>query len=92
MEDNIKYSKHKEIRENGYMRYDNYDAIDVPYSDAIPNDYYENMGVPITFLHKYNPKQFEIVRFRKGDDGKDLQINGKCPYFRILIRNKRLAK
>ncbi len=48
------------------------------------------MGVPITFLHKYNPDQFEIVKFRKGDDGKDLRINGKCPYFRILIRNKRL--
>ena len=48
------------------------------------------MGVPITFLHKFNPNQFEIIRFRKGDDGRDLSINGKCPYFRILIKNKRL--
>jgi hypothetical protein len=47
------------------------------------------MGVPITFLHKFNPEQFEIIKFRKGDDGNDLSINGKCPYFRILIRNKR---
>ena len=47
------------------------------------------MGVPITFLHKYNPRQFEIVRFRKGYDEKDLSIGGKCPYFRILIKNKK---
>ena len=43
-------------------------------------------GVPITFLNKYNPKQFEIIKFRKGDDDKDLSVNGKAPYFRILIR------
>ncbi|QTA80634.1 Adenine-specific methyltransferase domain-containing protein [Desulfonema limicola] len=48
------------------------------------------MGVPITFLHKFNPDQFEIIKFRKGDDEKDLSINGKCPYFRILIKNKRI--
>ena len=47
------------------------------------------MGVPITFLDKYCPTQFEIVKFRKGDDEKDLSINGKCPYFRILIRHKK---
>ena len=46
------------------------------------------MGVPITFLHKHNPEQFDIVRFRKGDDGKDLRINGRSPYFRIVIRRK----
>ena len=43
-------------------------------------------GVPITFLNKYNPKQFEIIKFRKGDDDKDLSVNGKTPYFRILIK------
>ena len=47
------------------------------------------MGVPITFLYKYCPTQFEIVKFRKGDDDKDLSVNGKCPYFRILIRRKK---
>lgn len=47
------------------------------------------MGVPITFLDKYCPAQFEIVKFRKGDDDKDLSVNGKCPYFRILIRKKK---
>ena len=47
------------------------------------------IGVPITFLDKYCPEQFEIIKFRKGDDEKDLSINGKCPYFRILIRRKK---
>ena len=52
-------------------------------------DYDGVIGVPITFLDKYCPEQFEIVKFRKGDDEKDLSINGKCPYFRILIRHKK---
>lgn len=72
MADNLKYSKHKEIRENGYPKYDNYDAIEVAYTDAIPSDYDGVMGVPISFLEKYCPEQFEIVEFRKGIDGKDL--------------------
>ncbi len=89
MEDNLKYSKHKEIKGRaGYDHYDNYNAIDVPYSDAIPSDYEGVMGVPITFLDKYCPEQFEIIKFRKGDDDKDLCVNGKYPYFRILIRKK----
>lgn len=61
MEENIMYSKHKEIRGKGYAHYDNYDAIEVPYTDAIPSDYYGVMGVPITFLDKYCPEQFEIL-------------------------------
>lgn len=72
MEDNLRFSRHKSLRENGYLKYDNYDAIEVPFVDAIPSDYVEAMGVPITFLDKYNPDQFEIIRFRHGDDGKDL--------------------
>ncbi len=74
-----------------YPKYDNCDGINVNKTQDIPKDYHGLMGVPITFLHKYNPEQFEIIRFRKGDDGKDLRINGKCPYFRILIRNKRIS-
>ena len=54
-------------------------------------DYYGAMGVPITFLDKYNPAQFEIIKFRKGDDDRDLSIGGKCPYFRILIRRKQIS-
>lgn len=71
-----------------YPKYDNYDGIDVGRTADIPCDYTGAMGVPITFLDKYNPEQFEIIKFRKGDDDKDLSVNGKCPYFRILIRNK----
>ena len=61
-----------------YPKYDNYDAINVDKVSDIPCDYFPsencsgNMGVPITFLDKYNPEQFEIVKFRKGNDGKDL--------------------
>lgn len=65
MEENIMYSKHKEIRGKGYAHYDNYDAIEVPYTDAIPSDYYGIMGVPITFLDKYCPEQFEILGITK---------------------------
>ncbi len=88
MADNLKYSKHPEIKDVGYQNYDNYNAIDIPFSDAIPSDYDGVMGVPISWLSKYCPEQFEIVKFRKGNDGKDLSINGVCPYFRILIRKK----
>lgn len=75
-----------------YPRYDNYDEINVDKTKDIPSNYSGAMGVPITFLHKYNPEQFEIIKFRKGNDEKDLSINGKCPYFRILIKNKRIQK
>ncbi|TPR12295.1 adenine-specific methyltransferase EcoRI family protein [Apilactobacillus timberlakei] len=61
MEDNLKFSRHKKIKDNGYEHYDNYNAIEVPYTDAIPKDYKGTMGVPITFLDKYNPEQFEIL-------------------------------
>lgn len=61
MADNLKYSKHKDLRENGYLSYFNYDGIDVPFVDAIPSDYEGIMGVPTSFLDKYNPEQFEIV-------------------------------
>jgi hypothetical protein len=67
MADNIKYSKHKEVRGVGYPVYDNFDAIEVPFVDAIPADYEGMMGVPITFLDKYNPDQFEIVGSSEGD-------------------------
>lgn len=76
--------------ENKYPIYDNYDGINVNKTKDIPKDYKGAMGVPITFLHKFNPDQFEIIQFRKGTDNKDLSINGKNPYFRILIKNKRI--
>jgi hypothetical protein len=88
--------------ENDYPKYDNYDAIEVSKVQDIPVDYNGVMGVPITFLDKYNPSQFDIVKFRKGDDEKDLIFSRKCdiirtaeriqPYFRILIRYHRTER
>lgn len=96
--DNLK--RHEDIsltktyigNENLYFKYDNYDGINVNKTKDIPLDYNGVMGVPLTFLHKFNPAQFEIIKFRKGNDEKDLSINGKCPYFRILIKNKKLKE
>jgi len=68
MEDNIKYSKHKEVKGKQYQKYDNYDAIEIPFSDAIPNDYDGVMGVPISFLTKHNPDQFVILGSDADDD------------------------
>ena len=65
MKDNLRFSKHKELIEKGYQEYDNYNAIEVPYADAIPSDYKGQMGVPITFLGKYCPDQFEIIGISK---------------------------
>lgn len=86
-EDLIFYKTYNEI---DYPKYDNYDAINVDKTKDIPMDYKGDIGVPITFIDKYNPEQFEIVKFRKGNDDKDLTINGKCPYFRIIIKNKKI--
>lgn len=69
MADNLKYSKHKEIKgKESYDRYDNYNAIEVPFTDAIPSDYEGVMGIPITFLDKYSPEQFEIVGMCENED------------------------
>ena len=77
MEDNIRYSRHSDVRGIGYARYDNYDAIEVPYSDAIPGDYSGVMGVPITYLDKYNPDTFEIVGIAKAPLGEPTKIYPK---------------
>lgn len=63
---------YKTYNPDEYPKYDNYDAINVDKTADIPMDYDGVMGVPITFLSKYNPDQFEIVEFRKGKDGKYL--------------------
>lgn len=98
--DNIKYSKHVEVRGIGYHKYDNYDAIEVPYTDAIPSDYNGVMGVPISFIDKYCPEQFEILDinphfFTIVAQGKPKprqltlrNVGQKDPYARILIRKK----
>ena len=99
MEENIKHGKHKSIRENGYQKYDNYDALEVPYSDAIPSDYSGVIGVPITFLEKHNPEQFQIIGatesegkgFSNGlwDSSSNISqplVNGKRIYKRFFIK------
>ena len=99
MAENLKYSKHKEIKgKNEYYKYDNYDAIEVPFTDAIPSDYNGVMGVPITFLDKYNPEQFEILGNSNVRGEREhlmnnvisatdcTYINGKPQYARILIK------
>jgi len=87
-EDIIKFGTKKTFDE-----YDNYEAIEVSYVKYIPGDYEGVMGVPITFLDKYCPEQFVIVKFRHGNDGKDLRLrDGSCPYFRVLIKHKKATK
>ena len=82
MADNFKYSKHKEIKgRKDYIHYDNYDAIEIPFVDAIPNDYNGAMGVPKSFLEKYCPEQFEIIGTAEGESGKKL---GLKPFDREL--------
>lgn len=91
--DNIKFSRHKEVKGIGYHHYDNYDAIDIPFSDSIPSDYEGVMGVPISWLDKYCPEQFEILGLdRYVEDnphyGHRFTIKQKETYARILIHKK----
>lgn len=102
--DNKKFSKHKQVREIGYQEFDNYHAIEVPFTDAIPSDYEGGMGVPISFLDKYNPEQFEILDandFRKPHQNlksyplikdADGSVNGVNKYVRILVRHRKSDK
>ena len=81
--ENMRFSKHKEIKGKGYQKYDNYDAIEVNYYDAIPSDYDGVMGVSITFLDKYCPEQFEIVGMAKrgaGDPALKSKVYTKADY------------
>ncbi|MBQ1909496.1 MAG: DNA methyltransferase, partial [Bacteroidaceae bacterium] len=76
-----------------FVRYDNYDAIEVPYTDAIPSDYEGVMGVPISFLEKYCPEQFEILGQMANTNIDEYNfgypfINKERKYARILIRKK----
>lgn len=94
MEENLKYSKHKELKgKHAYDYYDNYDAIEVPFTDAIPSDYEGVMGVPVSFLDKYCPEQFEIIGQMANTNIDEYNfgypfVNGERKYARILIRKK----
>ncbi|KAF5036492.1 Adenine-specific methyltransferase EcoRI [anaerobic digester metagenome] len=69
MADNFKFSKHKEVKgRDSFEKYQNYNAIEIPFTDSIPSDYTGIMGVPISFLDKYSPEQFEIVGMCENED------------------------
>lgn len=105
MEENLRFSKWKEIRgKAAYDTCDNYNALAVPRVDAIPSDYVGAMGVPLTFLARYNPEQFEILGIsddvknglvpnmvRKGWQGKldRPYVNGSRKFACLLIRHRR---
>jgi hypothetical protein len=104
--ENIKFSKHKEVKDFGYASYDNYDALEIPFTVAIPSDHEGVMGVPISFLDKYSPEQFEIlglaasagydptivgIPFLGVKDARPL-IEGKNTYARIFVRHIKGAK
>ena len=89
---------YKRYSPDEYPKYDNYDAINVNKTDHIPIDYAGEMGVPITFLDKYNPEQFEIIGMDRplitqltGKQSR-FRIKGKEIYARIVIRNKRIPQ
>lgn len=90
---------HKKYNPKDYPKYDNYDAINVSKVSDIPMDYGGVMGVPITFLDKYNPDQFEIVganrgRYQESESGygQKSYLNGAETFKRLFIKNKKLLK
>lgn len=108
MSENLKYSKHKVLKGKEYSKYEHYNAIEVPYTDAIPSDYEGVMGVPPTFLDKYSPDQFEIIGMAE-DNGKGFSgmhqgkpiwdgtnphciVNGVAKNKRIFIRHRKADK
>ena len=85
----------KKYYPENYPKYDNYDAIEVSKTKSIPCDYNGVMGVPITFLDKYNPNQFEIIGSNRGVDqdpnrvyGRGSYLNGKETFKRLFIRKR----
>jgi Adenine-specific methyltransferase EcoRI len=95
MEDNLKFNK-KMQGKTSYDKYDNYDAIDVSYVDAIPSDYDGVIGVPISFMDKYSSDQFEILGANRGIGqdpdgvyGRSTYIDGKETFKKLFIRHKK---
>ena len=100
LQDNLKFNK--AVKDVGYQKYDNYDAVEISFANAIPSDYEGVMGVPISFLNKYNPDQFEIlglgasagydpsivgIPFLGSKDARPL-LSGKNTYARIFLRHR----
>lgn len=105
MAETLKHPGHKSIDKSGFQRYDNYDAIEIPYTDIIPSDYDGVMGVPVSFLDKYNPEQFEIVGATESE-GKGFSnglwdsssgvsqpiVHGERIYKRIFVKHRNPQK
>lgn len=102
--ENFRFSKYKDVRGVGYNKYDNYDAIEVPHTDSIPSDYSGVMGVPISFMHKYNPDQFELLG-ATGNGMVDIKyqvpghqkydrpyLSGQRMYVRLFIRHRKVGE
>jgi hypothetical protein len=96
MAENRKFNKEIKKKPATYRKYDNYDAIEIPLINAIPSDCEGVMGVPISFMDKYNPDQFEIVGSNRGVDqdldkvyGKGSYIDGKETFKRLFIKHKK---
>ena len=92
LKENRKYNKRIIKNPNSYKKYDNYDAIEVPFTSGIPNDYSDVMGVPISFLDKYCPEQIEIVGYMASTQITEYNfgypyVDGQKKYARILIRH-----
>lgn len=90
---------YKTYNPRDYPKYDNYDAIEVAVTKDIPRDYEGVIGVPISFLDKYNPEQFEIIGCNRDIDqdpkrvyGRGSHLNGKETFKRLFIRHKRPGK
>lgn len=83
MSDNLKFNKNllkrcdEEYKKREYLKYDNYNALEVPFVNAIPSDYHDVMGVPVSFLGSYNPEQFEIVGTVSASQNKGSLNTGK---------------
>lgn len=101
MADNLKFNK-KMRDKTAYEHFDNYNAIEAPFTDSIPSDYDGVIGVPISFLDKYSPEQFDILGLAAGNikglagipnkTGKDgPYLNGKLKYGRIFIKHRKVA-
>lgn len=90
MEDNRRFNKKLKKKATSYEKYDNYEAIEVPYTDAIPSDYEGMMAVPISFLDKYNPEQFQILGItQRNDDPYKIKKYTKAEYSKANDLNAR---
>ena len=87
MEENMRSNKRIRGKEC-YTPYDNYNAVEISSTSAVPSDYKGRMGVPITFLDKYNPQQFEILTCTAQTGIRKLTIKGREVYKRIIIQHR----